>query len=176
MVSAIDLHSSHLPSQLPPLAEGKRPWDMLCHFRGLNRLLDPTLQHLWGMALKISHSHNAPWSFVNCLNCTIAFLQLIHQHSLLPVFRGCTLFFLLGYWWPFHSPLWPTLVCHSQIMEASIAWKNKFYLQVLPIKSSVSLDLETKSLSICPEHILQNAQLNVSTPLIFYALGFSFYI
>lgn len=60
--------------------------------------------------------------------------------------------------------------------EASIAWKNKFCLQVLPIKSSVSLDLERKSLSICPEHILQSTQLNVSAPLIFYAPGFSFYI
>lgn len=62
------------------------------------------------------------------------------------------------------------------MMKASTAWKNKFCLQVLPTKSSVSLHLERKSLSIGPEHILQSAQLNVSAPLIFYALGISFYI
>lgn len=69
-----------------------------------------------------------------------------------------------------------TLVCHSQIMKASIAQKNKFCLQVLPIKSSVSLDLERRSLSTCPEHIPQSAHLNVSAPLIFYTPGFNFYI
>lgn len=36
-------------------------WDMLCHSRGLNILLDSTLQSLWGMVLNISHSHNAPF-------------------------------------------------------------------------------------------------------------------
>lgn len=61
-------------------------------------------------------------------------------------------------------------------MKASIARKNKFCLQVQPIKSSVSLDLERKSLSICPKHIQQSTQLNVSAPLIFYDLEFSFNI
>lgn len=150
---------------------------MLHHFRGHNRLPGPTLQ-MFAKALRNSPQHQPqPRSSLPALLSTaITFLQFIHQHALLPVFRGCTLFFLLGYWWPFHSPLWPTLVCHSQIMRASVAWKNKFYLQVLPIKSPISLDLERKSMSVYPEYILQSTQLNDSAPLIFYALGSSFYI
>lgn len=46
----------------------------------------------------------------------------------------------------------------------------------MPIKSSISLDQERKSFSVYPECIPQSTQLNDSVPLIFYALGDSFYI
>lgn len=46
----------------------------------------------------------------------------------------------------------------------------------MPIKSSISLDQERKSFSVYPECIPQSTQLNDSVPLIFYALGASFYI
>lgn len=59
-------------------------------------------------------------------------------------------------------------------MRASIAWKNKFCPQVLPIKSLIWLDQEV--LSVYPEHILQSTWLNSSAPLTFYTLGGNFYI
>lgn len=97
--TAIDLYSSHLPSQLPMLAEGK---GAMGHGCATSRVLaDSLTQHCnafeeWS-STPATVTVLPSCSFVNCLNHTIAFLQLIHQHSLLPVFRGCTLFFLLGY-------------------------------------------------------------------------------
>lgn len=164
---------------LPGWLRKEKPWQVLCCWG----VLSDSLPHTTNACRRFEERSSAKatdnppsCSFFNCLCCAITFLQLIHQHPLLPVFRRCTLFFSLSYWWPIHNPLWSTLVCHSQIMRASIAWKNKFCLQAMPIKSSVSLDQERKSLSVYPECIPQSTQLNDSVPLIFYALAASFYI
>lgn len=172
--------SPHVPPQFPRLAEEREAMENVVLLQGSYQIPWP---HTVNACRRFEERSSAKatdnppsCSFLNCPCHAITFLQLIHQHPLLPVFRRCTLFFLLGYWWPFHNPLWPTLVCHSQIMRASIAWKNKFCLQAMPIKSSISLDQERRSLSVYPECIPQSTQLNNSVPLIFYALGAIFYI
>lgn len=165
---AIDWHSTRSSHSL---AEERGAMRCATSLRSLNRLLGPTLPLRNGP----QHQPQPPSLHFCQLPTSCRYLSAPHS-SALPLFRGCILFFLPGYWWHFHIPLWPTLVCHSQIMGASIAWKNKFCLPVLPIKSSVSLGVERKSLSVYPEHILQSTQLNDSAPLIFYALGASFNI
>lgn len=78
----------------------EEPWDVLYHFRCLNRLPGPTPQ-MPAEALRNGPQHQpqpqSPRPALLSTASIITFLQLIHQHSLLPVFRGCTLFFLLGY-------------------------------------------------------------------------------